>query len=359
MEKTEKIIGVIFLILVVTAALWVTRNLSLGERIFAIIPVIISIIIGYALFAFGIGMFFIALSGIRDKEIKKTEKIIYVIYLILFVITFVRALWMTRDLSLRERIVATIGYTFLYSLLFVIATGVLSEIFSSFEWRRFLEKVGEFLKKMRKLKKMQKTITVIPIILVIVILVGGLFAFFKFIKPNIASDTSSNTKEEAIAMLIPYRKGDKWGYCDWNKKIVIPIQYDDAYVFSEGLAAVEINGKWGYIDKKGNMVIPAVYDDVWDFREGLASVEINGKHGFIDTKGNMVIPAVYDDAYVFSEGLAAVEINGKWGFIDTKGNMAIPAMYELALDFSEGLACVEINGKFGCIDKRNIQYWED
>jgi len=182
---------------------------------------------------------------------KKTEKIIDVIYPILVVIAFVFALWKTRDLSLGERIFAITGYTSLVAFFggFVIL-GALSEIFSSFEWRRFLEKVGEFLKKMRKLKKIQKTITVIPIILVIVILVGGLFAFFKFIKPNIASDASSNTKEEAIAMLIPYRKGDKWGYCDWNKKIVIPIQYDDVDFFREGLARVEINGKYGYIDKR-------------------------------------------------------------------------------------------------------------
>jgi hypothetical protein len=208
---------------------------------------------------------------------EKTEKIIGVIFLILVVTA---ALWVTRDLSLRERIVATIGYTFLYSLLFVIATGVLSEIFSSFEWRRFLEKVGEFLKKMRKLKEIQE-----------------------------------------IATLIPYRKGDKCGYIDKKGKIVIPIQYDDADFFSEGLASVKINGKWGYVDKKGNMVVPPVYDDAWLFSEGLAQVKINGKWGYIDKRGRMVIPAVYDDAGSFSEGLAQVKINGRYGFIDTKGNI--------------------------------------
>jgi len=147
-----------------------------------------------------------------------------------------------------------------------------------------LEGIGVNVPKSKSSRSIAKII--IPIILVIVILVGGLFAFFKFIKPNIASNTSSNTKEETIAMLIPYRKGDKWGYCDWNKKIIIPIQYDDAELFSEGLAAVEINDKCGFIDTKGNMVIPAVYELAFDFREGLACVEINGKCGYID-KRNM------------------------------------------------------------------------
>jgi hypothetical protein len=51
--------------------------------------------------------------------------------------------------------------------------------------------------------------------------------------------------------LIPYRKGDKWGFCDRNKKIVIPIKYDLVWPFSEELAAVKLNGKLGYIDKEG------------------------------------------------------------------------------------------------------------
>jgi hypothetical protein len=118
-------------------------------------------------------------------------------------------------------------------------------MFSDFEWRRFLEKVREFLKKMRELKKIQK-----------------------------------------IATLIPYRKGDKWGYIDKQGEIVIPIQYDDAGFFSEGLARVRVNGKYGFIDTKGNMVIPAVYDEAYGFSEGLAQVKINGKWRYID-KRNM------------------------------------------------------------------------
>jgi len=39
--------------------------------------------------------------------------------------------------------------------------------------------------------------------------------------------------------LIPYRKGDKWGYCTPDKKIVIAPKYDDSTrFFDEGLAWV-------------------------------------------------------------------------------------------------------------------------
>lgn len=63
--------------------------------------------------------------------------------------------------------------------------------------------------------------------------------------------------------------------------VVIPAKYYLAENFSEGLAAVKINGKWGFIDKTGKMVIPATFSGAKDFSEGLAAVEINGKWGYI------------------------------------------------------------------------------
>ncbi len=81
--------------------------------------------------------------------------------------------------------------------------------------------------------------------------------------------------------LIPYRKGDRWGFCTPDKKVVVPPKYDYAGYFREGLARVKLNGKWGYVDKTGREVIPPKYDDSWDFREGLARVERNGKRFYI------------------------------------------------------------------------------
>ncbi len=58
--------------------------------------------------------------------------------------------------------------------------------------------------------------------------------------------------------LFPIKKDGKWGYIDKTGKIIIDPQYDDAWPFSEGLAAVMIvdeeTGKWGYIDKTGKYV---------------------------------------------------------------------------------------------------------
>lgn len=81
--------------------------------------------------------------------------------------------------------------------------------------------------------------------------------------------------------LIPFRKGDKWGYCNRNKEVTIPCQYDYAGLFSEGLAVVRLNKKYGFIDKKGKEVIPITYDYAYDFSEGLAEVGLINKKGYI------------------------------------------------------------------------------
>jgi hypothetical protein len=36
---------------------------------------------------------------------------------------------------------------------------------------------------------------------------------------------------ENLPDLIPYRKGTKWGFCDKNKKIIIPVIYDNVEFF--------------------------------------------------------------------------------------------------------------------------------
>lgn len=50
---------------------------------------------------------------------------------------------------------------------------------------------------------------------------------------------------------------------------------------STTLRPVEINGEWGFVDKDGREVIPLKYDDAESFSEGLARVKLNGKHNVV------------------------------------------------------------------------------
>ena len=48
--------------------------------------------------------------------------------------------------------------------------------------------------------------------------------------------------------LMPFSSGKQWGYLDDKGNIAISPRFDDAYPFSEGLAAVESEAGDGFID---------------------------------------------------------------------------------------------------------------
>ena len=51
-------------------------------------------------------------------------------------------------------------------------------------------------------------------------------------------------------VLIPYHKGDKWGYCDTSKTIIIEPQYEDVSTFKR-FAWVKKNKKFNLINREG------------------------------------------------------------------------------------------------------------
>ncbi|AJQ27547.1 WG repeat-containing protein [Pelosinus fermentans] len=164
-----------------------------------------------------------------------------------------------------------------------------------------------------------------------------------------------NEFSEGLAVV---RQRVKYGYID-KKQLVIPIKFDNAYEFSEGMAAVAIregntlaerlNAKYGYIDKSGNLVIDYQFRAVGKFKEGLAPVSsatTGYSWGYIDKTGQYVLEAKYFVARDFSEGLAPVSQGlGKSGFIDHKGNFVIPPKYSWSYSFSEGIARVVVGDK--------------
>lgn len=184
--------------------------------------------------------------------------------------------------------------------------------------------------------------------------------------------------------------GRKYGFVDRSGTVVIPIKFDEASHFSEGLARVNQNGKFGYIDKTGEFAIRPKYTAAANFAGGLAAVMINGRWGFINKTGRIVIRPQFENVHggmysgrvavqkykrwglindkgrlvanfefddidwmegYYEDELVAAESFGKKGYIDRKGKVVIAFKFEWACPFREGLACVEIDQKYGFIDK--------
>ncbi len=65
--------------------------------------------------------------------------------------------------------------------------------------------------------------------------------------------------------LFPVKRNGLFGYCNKEKEIIIPFQFEDATDFDKNFAIVTKNKKEGLINKKGEFIIPPNYYSI-DFR---------------------------------------------------------------------------------------------
>ena len=144
---------------------------------------------------------------------------------------------------------------------------------------------------------------------------------------------------EGLTRARDWRDGEfLFGFVDCTSTFVIPMRYEWAWDFSEGLAAVWDGTKWGFIDKTGEYVIAPQFDGVWrnGFRHGLAAVNIGGEQ---DPQGPVA--------------------GGKWGYINKVGEWIISPRYDMAYEFTgSGVAQVWIDEKRGYINRQGEYIWE-
>lgn len=132
--------------------------------------------------------------------------------------------------------------------------------------------------------------------------------------------------------LAVFAKSGKRGYINrFTGKIEIPEIYTRAWVFSEGLAAVEKDGELLFIDHSGKIVIDKDFQVYFDnpqyaFKNGYCIVRnpVNGKMGLIDRTGNWVLNAEYDNLFN-NEGFWQVEKDGLVGLYNDKLKEMFPA----------------------------------
>ena len=163
----------------------------------------------------------------------------------------------------------------------------------------------------------------------------------------------SDRYQNATEVIQQLRSNSMAGGSTTSRHIYFAIQpqFDDVFVFADGLAPVEINGHWGYVNREGNFVIPPQFDEAYRFSEGLAPVKQGKYYGYINKSGEFLIPPQFNDAYWFTDSMARVQKNKKWGYINPEGEFAIPLEFNDAYWFNSGLAPVRKAKQYGFIDK--------
>lgn len=73
---------------------------------------------------------------------------------------------------------------------------------------------------------------------------------------------------------------------------MLPIEYYSIEPFCEGMARITQeswgNYQYGFINDEGNLVIPLAYDYAESFNNGIAKVTKKNRSFYIDKKGNKV-----------------------------------------------------------------------
>lgn len=199
-------------------------------------------------------------------------------------------------------------------------------------------------------------------ILVVIFTGCVLFAFAKevvyneFIRPR----TNNRVWEEKyISNHIVFQEmfySEKNRVFDKNKQKVLLEDVDWVVVSGDkdSLAVYAKNGKRGYINRfTGEIAIPEIYTRAWIFSEGLAAVEKDGELLFIDHSGKVVIDKdfqVYfdDPKYGFKNGYCIIKnpVDGKMGLIDRRGNWVLKAEYDNLFN-NDGFWQVEKDGHVG------------
>lgn len=127
---------------------------------------------------------------------------------------------------------------------------------------------------------------------------------------KIKFDWTSSSPNDSLGVFCTDKK--RGYYNSYTGKIVIPAQYRRAWVFSEGLAAVQKNGMIGFINRKGDVVIPFRYPyhgnplSSFVFENGHCIVaDTTGKCGVINRKGEWIIQPKYDNIDAYEEYVIA------------------------------------------------------
>jgi len=141
---------------------------------------------------------------------------------------------------------------------------------------------------------------------------------------------SAACQQPAPGVLLPFCDDGACGFMDTNGETVIAPDYDFAYEFHHGLAAVEKDRLWGFVDKTGELVIPHLYEVRFDFEDiGIARVKKNGLWGVIDKNGKTIAPFEHSFIQAFEDGYAIFNsADGYEGVIRASGEILIEPIFE-------------------------------
>jgi len=185
-------------------------------------------------------------------------------------------------------------------------------------------------------------------------------------------------------LLIPYRKGELWGYCRPDKKLVIAPQFKEASMFEGPITSVKCDSEYCVINKKGVVLykrnsytgvvnkgrhyvthknsynaqlhdeygkaVTKVYNGIESYNQYGYAVVTSGyvKKGLIDKEYKEILPAMYGSVEFVTDKIVQVYEDKKgYGLIELATGKIIAEGYGKIYAPREGLMMVEKGGLYG------------
>lgn len=155
----------------------------------------------------------------------------------------------------------------------------------------------------------------------------------RYTTPKLDWIVTSPTSGDSLTVFCTHKR--KRGFINLNTgHIAISAQYDHAWLFSEGLAAVCQDGQIFFINTEGKeqLRIPglAVNHLGYCFHGGYCIVAgQSDKCGMIDHSGNLVVDTIYDRIYSLDkENIHIYVQNGLYGLMAVDGAIILPPTYD-------------------------------
>jgi WG containing repeat len=164
--------------------------------------------------------------------------------------------------------------------------------------------------------------------------------------------------DTSLPALIPYRKGNFWGFCNKERQLVIPAKYYSAEPFKKQYALVRIDSvKEAIIDNKGKVICTAQKDTIlYNSDSGRIYIYIEPDRRILAVKepnGEWFVPKKYKVYKSLSMDLYLAKYKKRVGIIDVNENVILPFKYKNLSSHDEmGFILAEkMNGREGFIDK--------
>ncbi len=158
---------------------------------------------------------------------------------------------------------------------------------------------------------------------------------------RITIDAKANDYEKAWIFsegLAAVMKDGKIGFINAKNEVVIPFQYDYSddclmydfgYLFHDGYCAMtNAEGELGLIDKNGEWILEPAYDAIWASNERGYRIIIDDElYGVLDAAGSIVYPAEYQNIDIVSDGFVLTKAGRRWQ-VDFNGKTVQPFMFD-------------------------------